>query len=421
MITRSELDLAWRLFRYDADRQRKRIALTVLAIAWGTITFVLLLAFGEGLKRQLAKGTRGMGEGICVVWGGATSKPYMGLPAGRRLKLRQEDVALLRARVSQIGAISAEYENWQTPMTVGKKTVSHRLQGVDPEYGPLRNMIPRPGGRFLNEMDQGEKRRVVVLGHEIAEEIFGPGVDPVGQELLVRGSTFLVVGVLEKKIQTAMYAGPDATAASIPASTFVSLFGAGRQPSNFVYRASRPELADTAQAEVFRVLAGVYRFDPTDKPALRLWDTRENQRITDNITLGVQLFLGTIGALTVLIGGMGVANIMYALVKERTREIGLKMALGARISHVMLPFVFEALIMTVLGGLLGTTVSVLIVKGVAALPLEAAAFEFLGKPAFSPAIAVGTSLVIGSIGLMAGYLPARRAAAVNPAVSLRYE
>ena len=154
---------------------------------------------------------------------------------------------------------------------------------------------------------------------------------------------------------------------------------------------------------------------------LGIWDTRENQRITDNIALGIQMFLGIIGALTLFVGGMGVANIMYAVVKERTREIGVKMALGAKMRQVMAPFLLEALMMTVIGGLLGTAAALGLMGIISVLPLKGDAFDFLGRPTFSPAIAAATATVLGTIGMLAGYFPARRAASVNPAVSLRYE
>jgi len=133
------------------------------------------------------------------------------------------------------------------------------------------------------------------------------------------------------------------------------------------------------------------------------------------------VFLGIIGALTLFVGGMGVANIMYAVVKERTREIGVKMALGAKVRQVMAPFVMEALMMTVMGGVLGTAVSLGLMAVIAVPPLKGEAFEFLGRLTFSPAIALSTSVVLGTIGMLAGYFPARRAASVDPAVSLRYE
>ena len=182
-----------------------------------------------------------------------------------------------------------------------------------------------------------------------------------------------------------------------------------------------PELGDTAKAQIYRIMGARYHFDPEDTRALGIWDTREMQRINDNVALGLQIFLGIIGGLTLLVGGMGVANIMFAVVKERTREIGVKMALGAKVLQVMLPFMLEALLMTVLGGILGTALSLGLITLVAALPLKGEAFEFVGRPTFSPAIAAATAMVLGTIGSLAGYFPARHASSVNPAVSLRYE
>jgi putative ABC transport system permease protein len=193
------------------------------------------------------------------------------------------------------------------------------------------------------------------------------------------------------------------------------------KPGNLVYKPSSPAVADQAKAAVYRVLGRKYRFDPEDERAVGVWDTRENQRITDNISLGIQLFLGIIGALTLFVGGMGVANIMYAVVKERTREIGVKMALGAKVRQVMAPFILEALIITVVGGIVGTLVAVGLMEGIALLPLKGDAFDFMGRPTFSPLIALATTAILGAIGTMAGYFPGRRAAHVNPAESLRYE
>ena len=414
----AELALVWRLFRADLGHQTKRIVLTVLAIAWGTLSIVLLLSFGEGLKRSLGKGTRGMGEGIAVVWPGATTRAWMGLPSGRPIPIKEEDPELLRARIPEIELLSVEYAKF-VPLTVGTKSVNARVRGVDPEYGEMRNIYAQPGGRFLNALDVALKRRVVVLGDELARDLFG-SEDVVGRSVQVNQSAFLVVGVAQKKIQMGMYNGPDRNQSTIPGTTFKSMF-TDEKIDNLVYRPVSRELGDVAKAQVYRVMGAKYHFDPEDTRSLGIWDTREMQRINDNIGLGIQLFLGIIGALTLFVGGMGVANIMFAVVKERTREIGVKMALGAKQRQVMLPFVFEALLMTVLGGLVGTSVSLGLIAVIAALPLKGEAFEFLGRPTFSPAIAVATAAVLGTIGSLAGFFPAKYASSVNPAVSLRYE
>jgi putative ABC transport system permease protein len=414
----AELLLVWRLFLVDAARNRKRIGLTVMAIAWGTLSIVLLLSFGEGMKRSFHRTSRGMGEGIGVLWPGATTRAYAGLPSGRAISFTDEDAELLGARIPEITAISREYSK-RVPVARAAKTVNARVRGVDPAFGEMRNIIPAAGGRFLNDMDSALKRRVVVLGDELATDLFAKD-DPIGKTVLINQSTFLVVGVMQPKVMMGMYSGPDKGQASIPAPTFKAMFTDARL-GNMVYKPASEDMADQAKAQIYRVLARKYRFDPDDTRALGIWDTRENQRITGNIALGIQMFLGIIGGLTLLVGGMGVANIMYAVVKERTREIGVKMALGAKVRQVMSPFVLEALTMTILGGTLGTVVGVVLMQIIAALPLKGEAFEFLGRPTFSPAIAAATSLILGTVGLLAGYFPARRAASVNPAESLRYE
>ncbi|HET7292111.1 MAG TPA: ABC transporter permease [Vicinamibacteria bacterium] len=415
---KTEAALVWRLFRADAEHQTKRIALTILAIAWGTLSIVMLLSFGEGLKRAFHKSKRGLGENIAILWPGATTKAFAGLPSGRTIAFRDEDADLLRERIPEIESLSREYAKW-IGVTNGRKTVNGRVRGIDPCFGEIRHILPQRGGRFVDEPDLAQKRRVIVLGDQLAIDLFGDE-DPVGRTVQINQSSFLVIGVMQPKTMMGMYSGPDKGQASIPATTFKAMF-TDAKVQNLVYRPVSAAAADQAKAEVYRILGAKYRFDPEDTRALSIWDTREDQRIVDNIGIGIQMFLGVIGALTLFVGGMGVANIMYAVVKERTREIGVKMALGAKMRQVMTPFVLEALLMTVIGGFLGTTVSLGLMAIIASLPLEGEAFDFLGRPTFSPGVAVATAAVLGTIGMLAGYFPARRAASVNPAESLRYE
>lgn len=418
MISAAELALVWRLFEVDLTHNRKRILLTILAIGWGTLSIVMLLSFGEGLKRAFHKSKRGMGEGIGILWPGATTKPYAGLPSGRSISFKDEDAELIAARIPEIGGLSREYAA-RRGITVGAKTVNARIRGVDPAFGELRNVVPQAGGRFIDALDLREKRRVIVLGDELAQDLFGTQ-DVVGRSVQINQSSFLVIGVMQPKTMMGMYSGPDKGQASMPATTFKSMYTSARL-ENMVYKPVSMAVADEAKAGLYRVLGARYRFDPEDRRALGIWDTREDQRIVDNIGLGIQIFLGIIGTLTLFVGGMGVANIMYAVVKERTREIGVKMALGAKLRQIMAPFVMEALLMTVIGGILGTAVSLGLISVIAVLPLKGEAFDFLGKPTFSPGVALATATVLGAIGTLAGFFPARRAASVEPAVSLRYE
>ena len=413
--------LVWTLFRRSAHIQRKRMAMTVAAIAWGTISIVLLLSFGEGMKRNFEKNRKGLGDSIVIVWAGQTSKPFAGFPQGRRFQFRPDDVVLLRQTLPELESAVGEMRRWGTPITYGRTTLNKPVIGTEPDYGDLRSHYAQAGGRFLNDEDERLKRRVIFLGDKAAQEIFKQE-DPIGRTVLVNQVPFTVVGVMKKKTQMGMYGGPDDNHTVIPLSTFRALFGQERL-SNFVFKADRPEETEAVKKRVYEVLGGKYRFDPTDERALSIWDTLEGMRVMNNITLGIELFLGFIGALTLLIGGVGVANIMYAVVKHRTKEIGVQMALGAKRYYVLSPLVVESLALTTIGGAIGVAVGAGAVQllGFLQRKSDSEALQFLGAPTLSWPIAATTILLLGTIGFLAGYFPARRALQVQPAVALRYE
>lgn len=419
-MSRRDLTIVWGLFVRASSLQRKRAALTVAAIAWGTVAILMLLAFGEGLGRQMMRGRLGMGENLAVWWPGETSKVWQGLPTGRPIRPRLDDISYLRSRLPDLEGVIGEIVSWQTPTSWGRKSLNVRIVGTNFEYGEIRHHYAREGGRFFNLRDEKEKRRVVFLGDEIAHDIFGE-VDPVGQVLDVAGSPFLVIGVLQKKLQMGTYGGPDATHAVIPITTFAAMFGR-QELNNVVIKVARAEQMPEALERFSDALAARYRFDPSDKEVMGVWDTAEGARIMDNIMRGLQAFLGIIGGLTLLIGGIGVANIMYAVVKEKTREIGVQMALGAHRGWITGPFVLQGLAYTLLGGLVGMVIATVIIVLLGFVPVEGnEALEFLGKPTLSWEIAGVTALVLGGIGILAGYFPARRAASIDPAATLRYE
>jgi putative ABC transport system permease protein len=416
--------LDWRvvghLFLRASSLQRKRAILTVAAIAWGTVAIVMLLSFGEGLKIQLMKGRHGMGENIAVWWPDETSKVWQGLPEGRPIRPRMDDIDYLRGRMTAASGVLGELTSWSSSLTYGTKTITGRVTGANWEYGEMRHHFAQEGGRFFNINDEREKRRVIFLGDELAKDIFGE-VDPVGKTMFVNRVPYLVIGVLQPKLQMGTYKGPDESGSVIPITTFAAQFGRQRL-TNIVFQAKTAEDMPLAREQFNQALAAKYRFDPTDEQVTGLWDTVEGARVMGNIMIGLQIFLGIIGALTLLIGGIGVANIMYAVVKEKTREIGVQMALGARGSWVTGPFVLQGLAYTLLGGALGLVIAMVMILLLGLVPVDGnAALEFLGKPTLSWQIALATAAVLGSIGILAGYFPARRAAAVDPAETLRYE
>ncbi|HEX7192773.1 MAG TPA: ABC transporter permease [Thermoanaerobaculia bacterium] len=416
----TDLHVIFSLFATSSRLQKKRAYLTIAAIAWGTVAILLLLAFGEGMKRQLEKNRRSTGSNLAVMWPGETQKAYKGMPPGRSVRVRIDDVDMLRQRMPELAAVFGEVDSWRTNITYGRKTINGHVIGTDWQYGDARVHYAASGGRFLTPADDEQRRRVIFLGDEMAKNIFGDA-DPVGKTLLLNNAPYTVIGVLKHKTQMSMYGGPDANHAVIPISTFRAQFGRDKL-NNLVIETQTPEEMKGELKKLNEILGAKYQYDPADDRALGTWDMVKSAKQLHNMLLGIELFLGIVGSLTLIIGGVGVANIMYAVVKERTREIGVKMALGAKRRWIIVPFVLEGVLYTLIGGAAGIVIATLIVSLTSFIPIEQnKVMSFLGRPTLSPQIGVATSLILGTIGLLAGYFPARRAASVDPAATLRYE
>jgi putative ABC transport system permease protein len=359
----------------------------------------------------------GMGNNIVILGGGRTSQPFSGMPPGRSIQLREETTGLLKRHIPKIGYISPEIQQYLT-LNIGQERRSNQCVGVYSEYGTLRNLPPQKGGRFIDRLDMENRRRVIFFGTEVSEKFFGKDANPVGKTIMVSGVPFTVIGVMENKVQNSSYMSRDTEIVFIPYSTFRDVFGA-TYVSRIIFRARNDMDTPGIKDEIYAVLGKTLGFAREDKDAIWMWDTSEMTRFVHYFFMGFEMFLFLGGLLTLIVGGIGVANIMYVSIRERRREIGIKSALGATPRLILMQFMLESFIIMLVGGGLGVLGAWLLV-GLFNAPALGSIQTVLGKPAINLNISVITAAILALIGFTAGWSPAKSAADMDPVRALEF-
>ena len=401
-------------------RNKLRTFLTMAGIAWGIASIVLIVAMGEGFKAGQRNNMKQLGENIVILFGGRTEMQAGGERAGRRISLNYSDVENIRRESYLVGRVAAELEG-NVRATSPYNSGAFAVSGVEAFFPELR-AIPIGDGRFFSEADERHGERVCVIGTDVKKQLFGGRVGVVGQKLAINSIPYEIVGVMADKEQNSSYSGLDEKKIWLPYTTMtrdvppVKYYIPGYL-DEILYQPRSLDQYEEARDQVKKVIGRGHNFDPADKSALGIWDTVEDQRRTAGIFDSMTLFLGFIAFVTLSLGGIGVMNIMLVTVSERTREIGLRKALGATRLRIMIDFLVEGCALAFASGFIGWAI---------AFGLSAA-LTFVKMPDMFPGLPVSgktTALAFGTLGIIAiasALFPAWRAASLTPVEALRYE
>jgi putative ABC transport system permease protein len=399
-----------------------RSFLTMFGIIWGIASVILLVGLGRGFSKDQKDRMKNLGTDLVIIWGGRTSAQAGGLAAGRPIRLSIDDARAIKRECYLIKTVSPELRRAVAESSAWNQA-NRPVRGVWPEYQRFRSLKVEEG-RLMVQEDEDQSRRVVLLGYEARVQLY-PGKPAIGETLSMNGVPYRVIGVLERKQQNSSYgSGPDNTQLFVPYSSMARDFPPPERPGNFkgwinnmAVEVADPERHEESVAQVYRVLGRRHHFDPQDEDALMVWDTMRGAKMVDRIFNIMTLFFGAMALMTLCLGGIGVMNIMLISVTERTREIGVRKAIGATRRDILRQFFAESVVISTLSGIAGLAVGVgiCVLMGVAPKP------DFIPTPVISPAAIFGSVATLGLITVLAGMYPARRAAEMEPVDSLRYE
>ncbi len=403
-------------------RNYTRSFLTMLGIVWGIATVTLLIAYGNSFRSILVNGFDAFGQSVVIAWPQQTSEQPGGQRAGKKVVLEQSDLQMVKDTAPMVKHVCLETVRW-LPINYGDRYGNTAIRGVCPEYGEMRNEVPTEG-RWIAPGDEVERRRVAFLGARIREQLFS-GRPAVGETVLISGVRFTVIGTMGRKIQLSNYFTSDDESVWIPFSSAGDIWNT-KYAAVMVFEPIAPQFEKRAMAQALAAVAARQQFSPTDAKAFQMFGRDEFRPVIDGITIGLQVLLTFIGALTLGIGGVGVMNIMLVSVDERIREIGLRRALGARKWHIRLQFLAETLLIMLLGGAIGVLLSYAISAAVGTVPLMGPLFEDdSGQGDIHLKISLMTvtasAMVLLVVGVISGLVPALRASRLDPVEALRYE
>jgi putative ABC transport system permease protein len=397
-----------------------RAGLTMFGLIWGVVSITLMTAAGDGFREGQARVMANFGENIFIVFPGRTSLQVGGERSGRRLQWKTGDHALIAPQCPSCEFIMPELSRGSVLVRSDFNSGSFLVSGSQPPYQRIR-ALPVAEGRFFSWEDDAQARRVAFLGSDTRKQLFA-GREALDRTITVAGFPYRVIGVMQTKDQDSSYDGRDVNKVFVPYGAMIrdlpqpAPYPPGTMDQMIVKAWTLPQ-HEACVLEVRRELARLYNFDPADKEACSIWDTVKESRAFATMADGMKYFLGAMGMVTLLLGGIGTMNVMLVAVRERTREIGLRMAVGATRREILAMFFLETFLIVSVSGAIGMGVAHTICHFVNKLPMPD---YFAGLWATWQVGAVTTGL-LGLVAFLAALYPANRAAAIDPIEALRFE
>jgi len=403
----------WQEIYDTVSKNKLRTALTGFSVAWGIFMLIILLGSGQGLKNGFELDFKDDAINSIWIWGGETSMPYKGIKPGKRIRLRNSDLEYIKRNLPGVEYITGRFNRWNQLISYGQKSGAFRLRSVHPDHQKLENTIMLDG-RYINNFDVSDFRKVAVIGRKIQEQLFGEE-DPIGKYVNTQGMNFKIVGIFRdeggEREEEIIY---------IPISTAQRAFNGADRLHQIMFTTGDVSVEESMQMaeQVTSMLASRHIFDPKDDEAIYINNQSENYENIMGVLNAITMFVWIIGIMTIIAGIVGIGNIMMITVKERTREIGIRKALGASPMSVIQLIMQESIVITAIAGYLGLFTGIFLLEYVSSVITDPGIFY---NPEVDLGLAVLATVILIVSGAIAGLVPAIRAAAIRPIEALRDE
>lgn len=405
-------------------RQNKlRTGLTAFGVFWGILMLILLLGAGRGMEKAFSEGWSNDVADSIWIFPSTTSVPYMGLPVGRQIQLNQADMAAIRQQIPGVRFLSSEnplgsFINSDISITYGTKSGSFGVLGVADQYFNIKEKVRFDDGRRLNYLDEDDNRKVVVIGTRVSERLFTTHLEAIGKEIQINGISFKVIGIFFDKGNQ----GRMSERIYMPVTAFKKAFGGGQVVDLITVRPKAGVDGIKLEEDIMALLKQRHKISPEDVRAIEVTNKAREAEEVNAMFTGLNMFIWLVGIGTLLAGIVGVSNIMIITVKERTREIGIRKALGANPNAIVGSLLFESILVTSVAGYSGLVLGVAILEGVSALFTKMKIeLPFFQQPEIDLGIAVSALMLLIAAGVIAGLMPALRAARITPIEAMKAE